>query len=169
MSRGIIFFNLVYYIATIVLIMQGRADQSVSLGYGLILIGFWIVAIFILCFLLLKKIIYPVSLLDKVGVFMATPILSLGIIACILSFKEKINSERYFNKDNYRYKVIEISYGNSSGGGIKRIEIYKSTDSINFKNHSPNDLWLKDSVWIYLSKDGDTVKKKIYKDNIELE
>ncbi len=169
MSKGVIVFNVIYYFITIVLIMQGRKDQSVSLGYGILLIGFWIVAIVILFFLLAKKIMYPRSILDKIGVFTATPLIPIGFIVFFLSFKENVSSVRYFNKGNYRYKVKEINYGNSSGGGAKRIEIYRSADTVNSRGHSQNDLWLKDSIWIYLSKGGDTIKKVTYKDNVEIE
>ena len=80
--------------------------------------------------------------------------------------KESVSSEWYFNKENYRYKVIEVNY--SDGVGIERIEFYRSTDTINSSNTSKKNLWVKDSTWIYLSKAGDTIKKVTYKNNVKI-
>src|SRR5437870_5797063 len=118
MNKKIILFNIVYYVVVIGLILLGRVDPSSSLGYGYFIIIFCAIAALALFYLLFKKIILPKSLVDKIGVFTATPILSIFVIAAIGSLKENVSSEFYFNKNNYQYKVITFEYGN--GGTEKR-------------------------------------------------
>ena len=113
-----------------------------------------------------KKIIRPKSLLDKIGIFTATPLLTIVFVMFFRMSKENVSSEWYFNKENYRYKVREINYGD--GVGIERIEFYRSADTINSPNTSKMNLWVKDSTWIYLSKTGDTIKKVVYKNDVEI-
>jgi hypothetical protein len=138
--------------------MMGRENPSSSLGYGFFIVGFWIVAAVVLVFFLIKKIIRPKSVLDKIGVFMATPVLSIVSVWLILSFQENASSESYFNKGNYRYKIKTFHYGETSN--IKRVEYYRSQNT--------DETWVKDSTWIYLSEAGDTIKRVNYKNDIEI-
>ena len=93
-----------------VFIKIGRDDPSSSLGYGYFIIGFWIIAAIVLILLLIKKVIHPKSILEKIGIFTATPILSIAVVWLILSFRENASSESYFDKDNHRYKFITFHY-----------------------------------------------------------
>ncbi|MBN8861706.1 MAG: hypothetical protein J0H29_25205 [Sphingobacteriales bacterium] len=166
MNKLIIVFNIIYYVIIFILIKLGRDDSSSSLGYGIFIIIFWSIAGGVLIFLLTKKIIRPKSLLDKIGIFTATPLLTIVFVMFFRMSKENVSSEWYFNKENYRYKVREINYGD--GVGIERIEFYRSADTINSPNTSKKNLWVKDSTWIYLSKTGDTIKKVVYKNDVEI-
>jgi antitoxin component YwqK of YwqJK toxin-antitoxin module len=74
---------------------------------------------------------------------------------------EKIDSISYFDINGNKYKVVTFKDKNT---GSKRIEYYKSTDTSDAKEN----VWLRDSTWIYLSEAGDTIKKVKYKDGIEV-
>jgi hypothetical protein len=166
MNKGIVVFNIIYYAVTFIFIKKGIDDPSSSLGYGYFILIFWIVTAVTLIFLLVKKTIRPKSILDKIGIFTATPILCIAFITIMLSVKDKVGSEWYLTKGNYRYKVITYNYTEPSA--VKRIEYYRSADTLNSKGTLMNELWIKDSTWIYLSKVGDTIKKVKYKNNIEI-
>ncbi len=131
MNKKIILFNIVYYAVIIVLIMRGRDDPSSSLGYGYFISIYCAVTALILIYLLIRKIILPKSLLDKIGIFTATPILSIIGIAAIVSLKENVSSESYFNKNNYRYKIRTFNFKNSNSRN--RIEYYRNADTIDLK------------------------------------
>jgi len=60
------------------------------------------------------------------------------------------------------------TFDNDKASGGKRIEYYKSIDTLGSKNVLENDAWVKDSTWVYLSKTGDTIKKINYKNNMEV-
>lgn len=121
------------------------------------------IAAALLLFLLVKKIIHPKSIIEKIGVFTATPLLSIVAFAIILARKENVSSEGIFSKNGNRYKVLIIDKDKNTGG--KRIEYYRSIDTPGAKEE---DVWVKDSTWVYLSKTGDTIKTMRYKDGIEV-
>jgi hypothetical protein len=156
MSKRILIFNVIYYAVTLFFIILGRDDPSSSLGYGFFIIGFWIIAAIALAFFLIKKTIWPKSFLDKIGIFTATPILSIVAVSLILTLSESESSEWYFNKGNNRYKVKTIYY--KPGSKVKRIEYYRNA----------NEEWLRDSTWIYFSEAGDTIRKVKYRNNTEI-
>jgi hypothetical protein len=155
MGKRILCFNIVYYTVIFLLIKLASDAPSSSLGYGYFIICFWIVAAIILGFLLIRKIICPTSILDKIGIFTATPVLSVIVISLILSFKEDASTVSIYTKQNYYYKVRRFHYRGTPN--IKRIEYYRSEDA---------STWLKDSTWLYISESGDTLKKMKYKDDV---
>lgn len=150
MSKRILIFNIVYYAITLSFVFLGREDPSSSLGYGYFIIVFWVIAGIALFLFLLKKFIWPKSFFDKVGLFTATPILSMVAVFLILTLSDRESSEWYFNRGDSRYKVKTVYY--NSGSNVKRIEYYRNV----------NEEWLKDSTWIYFSQTGDTIKKVRY-------
>jgi hypothetical protein len=166
MNKRIVVFNIIYYAVIFIFIKKGMDDPSSSLGYGYFILIFWIVAAVALILLLVKKIIRPKSVLDKIGIFTATPVLSIAFVTIMSSFKDNVGSEWYFTKSNYRYKVITYNYTQPSA--VKRIEYYRSADTLNSKNALTSEVWIKDSTWVYLSKVGDTIKKVRYKNNVEV-
>lgn len=158
MNKRILAFNIVYYAVTLIFINLGRDDASSSLGYGFFIVGFWLASAVVIVFFLINKIIQPKSILDKVGVFMATPVLSIVAICLILFFQKEESSEYHFNKDGYRYKAVTVHHKGTSN--VKRIEYYRSKGT-------NNESWLKDSTWVYFSESGDTLKSVIFKDDME--
>jgi hypothetical protein len=105
-------------------------------------------------------------MLHKIGVFTATPVLTIVAITAFKTLKENVSSEWHFNKNAYQYKERKIDNGTITGG--KRIEYYKSIDTTGSKDAFINNRWVKDSIWIYLSKTGDTIKKVQYKNGVEV-
>ena len=77
MKRNILLFNVAYYFIIILLFLQGKSDPSSSLGIGILILGFWAVALIGLLILVTKRVIVAETALDKVGVFTATPVLCL--------------------------------------------------------------------------------------------
>lgn len=168
MNGNILIFNFIFYFITLLFYYQGKQDPSSSLGYGLFIIVFWGVSIVTLIILLTKKIIQPKTTLDKLGVVTATPVLCILAVALISTFNETPTSEWHFNKDHHRYKVM--TFDHRATGKRKRIEYYKSEDTVSAENPFPEtEKWLKDSTWIYFSESGDTTKTVIYRDDIKVE
>ncbi|HRF35560.1 MAG TPA: hypothetical protein PLM56_18800 [Cyclobacteriaceae bacterium] len=159
MGKRILIFNIIYYAVTLFFIKLGRDDASSSLGYGFFIIGFWVIAAITLIFFLIKRVIQPNSIIEKIGIFTATPVLSIVVIWSILSFQENASSEYYFNKDGYRYRVITYHHKNTLN--VKRIEYYRS-------QNAASEAWAKDSTWVYFSESGDTLKRIKYKNDIEI-
>lgn len=166
MNKRIIFFNVVYYLITFVLIGQGWNDQSSSLGYGFLIVIFWAVAAVVLAVLWNRKVIRPKSIADKIGIFAATPVLMIVVVSLIVGLGERVSSEEQFNVGQYRYK--QLNYGNPGTSSARRVEFYKSTDMVNTKGDLENDSWVKDSVWIYFSAEGDTIRKVKYRNGVKI-
>src|SRR5664279_2567155 len=127
MNRKILFFNIVFYFVTFAFYNQGKQDPSSSLGYGFFIIGFWAVALLTLIILLTKKAIQPKTILDKIGIVTATPVLCVVTVGLIMTFIDTAASEWYFDKDHHHYKVNTFNY--SGTANPKRIEYYKSADT----------------------------------------
>lgn len=168
MNSRIIIFNVIYYLIEILLLVQTKMDESSTLGYIYFLAIFWLIAFITLIVLLMRKVIKPQSFLDKVGVFTATPVVGVFLI-WLFSFSNRVDiasSESYFNKNKYRYMVKEFDNDKKTGG--KRIEYYRSKDTITSSGFPISSSWIKDSIWIYLSKSGDTIKQIKFREGIEV-
>lgn len=167
MNKLILLFNIIFYGITLTFYYQGKQDPSSSLGYGFLIVGFWGVALVTLIIFLIKKVIQPKTILDKIGIVTATPILCIVAVELTMTFNDSASSEWYFDKDHYRYK--ELTYDYRETGKRKRIEYYKSNDTVNISDPFSNvDKWLKDSTWIYYSKTGDTTKIVKYRNDQQI-
>ncbi len=167
MNKRLLLFNIIFYAITFTFYYQGKQDPSSSLGYGFFIMFFWGIALVTLIVLLVKKIIQPKTILDKIGIITATPILCVVAVGLMMTFNNSATSEWYFNKDHYRYKVLTFDY--RATGSRKRIEYYKSSDTVNPKDPFTNiGKWLKDSTWVYFSKSGDTTKIVSYKNDLQI-
>lgn len=165
MNLRILIFNLVFYAVTLSFYVKGRQDPSSSLGYGFFVYGFWGVALVILLILMTKKIIQPKTILDKIGIVTATPLLCIFLVGLSITLNDSPISEGYFEKGNYRYKVLNYEY--RATGNRKRIEYYKNSEPVNGNYPAANfEEWVKDSTWIYFSKSGDTMKIVKYNDGL---
>lgn len=162
MSINLIVFNIAYYLITFLLYQQTQQDPSSSLGIGFFALFFWLASGILLFILCRKRVIKIQTVADKIGVFAATPVLTLVAIQLLLAFNGNGgSSEWYFDKDNHRYKVIETIHRGSSK--TKSIEYYKSLEPVKTDTGFYHiDEWVKDSVWIYFSKKGDTTRKVRY-------
>jgi hypothetical protein len=165
MNRKLVIYIIIYYLISFLLILLGKKDASSSLGYGIFLTGFWIVAAVILFFLLAKKNIRPKSTLDKIGVFIANPLLIIMLVTIFRTSSEKTGSVFFFIKDGKSYKAKYVYYDNQQ---IKRIEFYRNFDQMNGAEQLANENWRKDSTWVYFSTTGDTAKKVRYENDIEI-
>jgi heme exporter protein D len=87
MNKGLILFNIIFYAITLTLYYQGKQDPSSSLEYAFFIIGFWVVALVTLLILLAKKILQPKTILDKIGIVTATPILCLIAVQLFIALK----------------------------------------------------------------------------------
>jgi hypothetical protein len=168
MNSRLVIFNLLYYLGTLTLYFQGRFDPSSSLGYGFYILGFWIISGIILVFLVVRKKIVINRLGDKVGLFLATPVIFLLTIVTGLSMTDKVESEWYPYKNGHRYKIV--TYGYKSSKATMRKEIYKSQETLTKDNTSFNSIkWLRDSTWTYYSEEGDTLKIEKYSNDKRVE
>jgi hypothetical protein len=160
MNRKILLFNLVFYTVTLLFFAAGEADPSSSLGYGLFIGMFWIAAAIVLIAFLVTKRLRAKTIADKIGVVTATPVLCLIFLAIHFAVSPTDVSEYIFTSNNYKHKIIE----SETNAGARIISYYKSArpaDSVS----GLYETWLKDSVWLYISRNGDTIKKVRYKDD----
>jgi len=162
MNTRILLFNFVFYFVTLVFYYQGKQDPSSSLGYGFFIIIFWALSLVTLIVLLATKVIRPKTIPDKIGIVTATPVLCIVAIGILGSVNDTAISEWYFDKDHHRYKVNTYNYRGTSNP--KRIEYYRSSNSVNPEAHLENiEKWIKDSTWVYFNKSGDTAKVEKYR------
>src|SRR3954452_25000798 len=128
MNLNLIFYNISYYLITILLFQQARHDPSSSLGVAFFILIFWIVAGIILIVLYKRRIIKVERLADKIAMFTATPVLTFVAIQTFGNSGDGGGSEWYFDKNNHRYKVITTNYRGSAQP--KSIEYYKSLEPV---------------------------------------
>ena len=168
MNSRLIIFNVFYYLTTLTFYYQGYSTTTSSLGYGFYILGFWIISGIALTVLVIRNKIPIKKTVDKVGLFLATPIIFLMIIGAGLSMTDQEVSEWYPYKDGHRYKIV--TYASRSSRATKRVEIYKSQEELREDNTSFTTInWLKDSTWIYYSENGDTIKIEKYSNDKKLE
>ena len=96
--------------------------------------------------------------------FFSTPIPTIIIVNILLRTIGTENGARsgmtmYIYKDGKRVKMERWEYPNHQ----TYVDKYYSADSTKELIHGES-AFLKDSTWIYFSKDGDTLKKEKYKD-----
>ena len=163
-------FGLVYSLVTIIFIYDLDRDQSASLGYVFVFPIFWVIFGVLLFFIMKKRQIRPTNLAQRLLIGISTPIPLFIFIAIwfnIPSLSESPSSTYEFNKGDYRIKEVKYQYSNQN---IKRIEYYSSKEKVFFDKPLPkNNEWLKDSVWVYYTKNGELEKKRYFIRGAEIE
>jgi len=168
MNKRIAFFNIVYYSVIILLMVQLMKDDSSSLAPMILLMIFWGVSLVFLIGLLVARKIRIKSFMDKIGVFMATPVIAIVFLMIIFppQGQKSLCIEEYFEKnDNHQY--LKKTCDDDSTGGV-RVEYYLTFDSVNSETNSTREVLLKDSTWVYLSHKGDNVKTVKYMNGREV-
>jgi glucan phosphoethanolaminetransferase (alkaline phosphatase superfamily) len=163
-NKTLLIYALIYSVFTFYFVIEMNKDQSVSLGYVIFIFPiFWIIAGIVLGILFWLTKIKIRTVTDKIAMIFSTPI-PLFIFFFIWSALQGSQSSamtREFNQGEHRYRVIQYEY---SDGQTKRIEYYKSQDKITNENPFPeNDIWIKDSIWMYYKKDGRIEKTEDYR------
>ena len=142
---------------TLWLFWLGWVDPSSSLGYGMFILGFWVLAALAMVVLISKKYLRIHSFLDKIGIFLSTPILYLSAIWISFGLNNETVVDYVVERGDSYLKQSTVSSKN--GLQLKRIEYYTSSDGVS---------WIKDSTWLYLSELGDTIKRVKFKDGVEV-
>lgn len=166
MNTPLLLFNIVLYVVVLSLYGQARQDPSSSLGVGFALVFVFIVFPIMQIVLWRTKVLKVKSVADKIAMVTATPLLPIVcfFIAASIGSGNSRSSTYEFNANNYRYQVAYYDYPDVKQR--KRIEIYRSMDTGSEASPFPEtDKWIKDSVWLYFSKTGDTVRKEFYKND----
>jgi hypothetical protein len=156
---ALIVFALTYNIITAYFIFNMFRDQSASLELAYILLIFWLVAAIALVVLFWMKKAMVNSAGNKLLVFFSTPVPTLlfFFLARLMS-SDHIKSSTEYNKNGSRHREIRYHY---QSGKLQRVEYYISRDSISTsEGFLRNDVWLKDSTWVYYNEDG-SIKKTI--------
>ena len=150
-KKTLYFFAIIYTAVTIYLIVKAKRDEpSAALVYVFLFFAFWIVGGIILGLLFWLTKIKIKTIIDKITLVFSTPLPML--VFSFLSYSESPQSTYEFSKDGRRHRKVEYTYNNYQ---TKRIEYYISQDSVTEENPFPeNDIWLKDSIWIFYNKDG---------------
>jgi hypothetical protein len=162
MNRRLLYFNGVFYLTTIWLIIQGINDSSSSLGYGMFILGFWIISIVALIWLILRRNIRISSTRDKIGVFTATPIISIIVLSAMFYLRNTETTVAYYTVEHVQYKVIRKENSRSKE---KQIEIYRNASDQTQGILDEGNKWVKDSVWLSLSQNGDTIREETYRND----
>jgi hypothetical protein len=166
MSIPLLLFNIAFYGIVLYLYGQARQDPSTSLG-----IGFAYIILFILFpivqFILWKtKVIKLRTTADKIGWVTATPLLPIiaFLVASGISQRDARASTFGYKVNNHRYQEVHYNFSNTSKK--RKTEFYKSADTVSDTSPFPlTGRWVKDSVWIYFSEKGDTVRKERYRND----
>ena len=162
MNRRLIYFNGVFYLVTIWLIIQGIIDSSSSLGYGMFILGFWIISIVALIWMIVRGNIRVSATLDKIGVFTATPIVSLVVLSVMFYLRNTETTVAYYTVEHVQYKVIREENPRFKE---KQIKIYRNAGDQTKGILDEGNKWVKDSIWISVSQNGDTISKRQFKND----
>lgn len=162
MNKRLIAFNIFYYTVIGGLFLTARKDPSSSLGYGYFIAIFCGVALIALVLLAATKNIRLKTMLDWVLFFLATPVLLMAMqYISLLSYQQRVESG--YNVGDYRYREITY-YFHDDDYTKERIEYYRNAYPNDPKTGFPvQERWVKDSIWVYFSKQGDTLKKVSYR------
>src|SRR5690554_5409913 len=162
-NKILLLYSIVYSVITLYFISEMQRDQSASLGYVFLFPIFWIIAGLILVALFKLNKIKLLTITDKISLVFSTPIplFVFAFIWSLLPSSESPRMTREYNKDGHRYRVVQYEYSN---GKNKRIEYYKSQDKVTDENPFPEtEIWLKDSIWTYHTKDGQIEKTEDFR------
>ena len=161
MNLNLLFYNIAYYFVTILLFQQARQDPSSSLSVAFLVLAFWIVAGIALFVLYKRRVIKVETWVDRIAMFTATPVLTFVVIQLFANSGGGGGSEWFFDRNNYRYKVVTTNYRGSTQP--KSIEYYKSSQPVKADtSFFAIDDWIKDSTWVQFSQQGDTTKVTRY-------
>lgn len=166
MSLPLLLFNIVFYGIVLYLYGQAKQNPSTSLGISFAFIFLFILFPIVQLILWKTKVIKLRTIADKIGWVTATPVLPIiaFLIAAEVSQGEAKSSTSEYNVNNHRYQ--EAVYNFSNIAKPRKIEFYKSVDTVSDASPFPlTDGWVKDSVWIYFSEKGDTVRKERYRND----
>lgn len=160
---GLRAFAIIYTMITLFLFGGIYSEQSASLGYVFMLVGFWIIGIIVLGGLIYWKKIKVKSKWDWLILIFATPIPAFLLMFIGLPKREIPASSYEYNMGRHRHRVMRYDY---KSGKIKRMEFFKSVDSVTDDKPFPaNDTWLKDSIWIYYDNNGQIERTEDYRNS----
>jgi hypothetical protein len=166
MNIPLLILNITFYTIILILYEEAQRDPSASLG-----IGFAFMFIFILFpvlqFILWRvKIIRVKTIVDKIGMLTATPLIPIVVfsIASRVNAGKTTSSTAEYNANNHRYRMEYYAF--SKIPKTRKIAFYKSVDTVSETSPYPEtDEWVKDSIWLYFSESGDTIRKEIYRND----
>ena len=166
MNIPLLLFNIVFYGTVLYLYGQAKQDPSISLGIGFAYIFLFVLFPIVQVILWRTKIIKVRTTADKIGMVTATPLLPLIFftVAARISQGNARSSTFEFNVNNHRYQ--EAYYNFTGTTKLRKIEFYKSNDTVSEGSPFPEtDKWVKDSIWLYFSETGDTIRKEHYRND----
>ena len=80
MNTNLLVFNLTFYLGNFLLYLMAQKDPSSSLGIAFFGLWFWLISLGVLVIFLRKKVITLQSIWDRVGIFLATPVLLMLLV-----------------------------------------------------------------------------------------
>jgi hypothetical protein len=100
--------------------------------------------------------------------FTATPVLPILILFIIpaIIYKPRVLSNNTFRMGNDLYKVVYVHYPKlkfefSEEHNVTKIEYFKKAVDPKIGKAK----WERDSIWIFVSNRGDTLRKEFYRNN----
>lgn len=162
-NKILLIYSIVYSVITLCFISEMQRDQSASLGYVLLFPIFWAIAGLLLGLLFWLTKINIQTFVDKIAIVFSTPIPLLVFVFfwSLIPGSESPRMTREYNKEGHRCREVQYEY---SSGKNKRIEYYIIQDKVTDENPFPvTDIWLKDSIWTYYTKDGQIEKTEDFR------
>lgn len=166
MNIPLLILNIAFYTIILVLYEEARRDPSASLGIGFAFMFIFILFPVIQFILWLVKIIRVRTILDKIGMLTATPLIPIIVfsVAARIYAGKAASSTYEYNANDHRHRVERYSFYKTRN--TRKIEFYKSVDTVSETSPFPEtDEWVRDSTWLYFSESGDTIRKEIYKND----
>lgn len=166
MNIPLLILNIAFY--TIILVLDGEAhrDPSASLGIGFALMFIFILFPVLQFILWRVKIIRVKTIIDKIGMVTATPLIPIVVIlvAARISAGKTASSTYEYNANDHRRRVEYYDFYNTPK--TRKIAFYKSVDTVSEALPFPEtDEWVKDSTWLYFSESEDTIRKEVYRND----
>ncbi len=163
MDKRLVIFGFTYLVIMIILLnIMFNNHESVSLGYGIYIGIFLIIAAVALAILVLVGKINLKSAWNKIGLFFSTPIpyWILFKLWIALPMNETPSSTWGQNVNGKRIKEVHYTYFNHEN---KRIEYSTSVDTVTNEQPFPaSEIYLLDSI-LYYNRNGELIKTEIYK------
>lgn len=150
----LIVFAFFYNAITLFFIFNMYQDESSSLGYLFIFPIFWIIAGILIAVYIRADKIKINNYLERFVLGFSTPIPFFVFLFIWHTFSpsSQINSTSEYEKNGLKHQEIEYTYSNLKK---ERTEYYISSGYG----------WVKDSIWVFYTKDGKILKKVNYMKN----
>lgn len=163
-KRPLILFIIFFYLINLIFVLHAMSlTGGTSLGYVFIFPAFWIIYLLIVLITsLIKRKVWlssPYRLGTIFSIILCSPVL-LFVLFALFQGKDYRVGSGYIPRNGKTYRIeIFVFRKNHQTSAIK---IWSAKGNEVF---IPDELYKKDSIWVYFNQEGDTIKKEIYRND----